>query len=533
MGKEKSKSPEHEKARSVEAVTSDAAVNLALDTLKLGKQALVFVNTKRGAERVAEDISKKVKETNAELQELSERALHVLSRPTKQCERLARCLKKGIAFHHAGLAQEQREIIEEAFRNNKVRIICCTPTLAAGVDLPAFRTIIRDLRRYSGRGMSWIPVLEYLQMAGRSGRPSFDNYGEAIAVASGSSEAEEIIENYLRGEPEPIYSKLAVEPVLRTYLLSLIASGFIPTTSDMADFFSRTYWAHQYGDVEGLRAKLAKTLEQLEEWGFATVAGSVKSDSGFVSADQLEGKAKVRATAIGRRVSELYLDPLTASQLIHRLQRAAAKRLEPFQLLHAVSFTLEMRPLLRVKQSELEWVEEQLALMEESLLEEPRMWDYDYDEFIRSVKTAMFLNEWIEERDEEFLLEKYGIRPGEIRAKVDIADWLLYACQEFSKMMSFRDVSNYISRLRLRLKYGAKEELIPLLKLRNIGRVRARKLYNNRIRDVRELKEASLTTLAQLIGRKTAIDVKSQLGQEVRDEEPKKKRKGQHTLGAY
>ena len=91
----------------------------------------------------------------------------------------------------------QRNLIEDEFRNGNIKIICSTPTLAAGVDLPAFRTIIRDLKRFSYRGLIWIPVLEYLQMAGRAGRPEYEKFGEAIVIAKSQTEKEEIYENTL------------------------------------------------------------------------------------------------------------------------------------------------------------------------------------------------------------------------------------------------------------------------------------------------------------------------------------------------
>src|SRR3989338_11341538 len=97
----------------IDEKTDNAVLNIALDTLKIGKQALVFASTKKSAEKTAEEISKKIKGESDALNMLSEDALNALSRPTKQCERLAFCLKKGIAFHHAGLLEKQRNIIEE------------------------------------------------------------------------------------------------------------------------------------------------------------------------------------------------------------------------------------------------------------------------------------------------------------------------------------------------------------------------------------------------------------------------------------
>jgi len=182
--------------------TGNAALDLAVDTIKIGKQALVFVNTKRSAEKTAEDISKKIKSEDKKLIELSGKVLKALSSHTKQCQRLSSCVKKGIAFHHAGLVAKQRELIEENFRNGSIKIICATPTLAYGLDLPAFRSIIKDLRRYGSRGLSYIPVLEYLQMSGRAGRPKFDNFGEAIVVAVSKNDKKMLFEKYIMGQPK-------------------------------------------------------------------------------------------------------------------------------------------------------------------------------------------------------------------------------------------------------------------------------------------------------------------------------------------
>ena len=108
--------------------TKNSTINVALDTLKINKQALVFVNTKRGAEKTAEDIAKEIKESTNALEIISNDILNVLSKPTKQCERLAKCIKKGTAFHHAGLPHKQRESIEDCLRDGKIKLICSTPT---------------------------------------------------------------------------------------------------------------------------------------------------------------------------------------------------------------------------------------------------------------------------------------------------------------------------------------------------------------------------------------------------------------------
>ena len=287
----------------VEKLAAEPTLNLALDTLAKKKQAFVFVNAKRSAEKVAEDIAKKVKDETEHTVELSEQVLRVLQKPTQQCERLARCVRKGIAFHHAGLHARQKELIEDHFRNGTVKIICCTPTLAAGVDLPAFRAIVRDVKRYSGQGMVNIPVLEFLQMAGRAGRPSFDPYGEAIVVSSGEAEKEALFEKYVRGLPEDIYSKLAVEPVLRTHVLSLIAAKVVQSHEQVLEFFSRTFYRNGY--EVGLPLIEAPGIHDLVETG-----DRLRLDIGRGSIENLSSGKSLP----GKRAPEFLLEMLAALQ---------------------------------------------------------------------------------------------------------------------------------------------------------------------------------------------------------------------------
>jgi len=501
-----------------------AVLNIALDTIKIGKQALIFANTKKSAEKTAEEISKKIKSDNETFKKMADGALNALSRPTKQCERLAFCLKKGIAFHHAGLVERQRNIIEENFRNGAIKIICCTPTLAYGVDLPAYRAVIKDLKRYTMHGLTWIPVLDYMQMSGRAGRPNYDNEGQALAIALSKSEMEKIEERYLNGVPEDIYSKLAVEPVLRTYVLSLIAANFTTTKKQLFDFFDKTFYAYQFKDLRRLHATISKVIDMLDEWEFI-----IRSGDEFSSANELEDE-KFKATLMGKRIAELYIDPLTAYFIITCMRNASDKKIDAFSFLQAVSHTLETRPLLKVGIREYDKIQEAMLEFSDFILEpEPSMYEPEYEDFLNSVKTALMLNHWANEQDEEFLLEEYNIRPGELRAKLDIADWLLYATEEICKILHYQSLIKEVIKLRLRLKYGVKEELLPLVRLESIGRVRARILLRNRIRDIKDLKNTDLTTLIQILGEKIALSVKKQLGQE-QMEVPENKRKGQISL---
>jgi helicase len=542
----------------IEQRNPDPSINLALDTILLKKQCIIFVNTKRGAESLAEKLSQAIFKDKRydyksfidvkKLEDVSTQILNALSSPTKQCHRLSDLIKYGIAFHHSGLVTEQRKLIEESFRIGTIKIIVATPTLAMGVDLPAFRVIIRDLKRYGLWGLQYIPVLEYEQQAGRAGRPSYDSYGEAICIAEDRSEKSEIKEKYIDGLPEPIVSKLAVEPIMRTYILSLIASEFIRTDTELENFFQETFYAKHYGDTEKLKQIIYRMVEQLEEWEFISIDNRLTKPpdpmKDFVSALKYSFKnadEKVSATLLGRRVSELYLDPYTAHQIIEALRLALLKKdehmLTDYSIMHLICSSLELRPLLRVKSREVDDIKEDINKNEDYLLTAvPDMFDEYYEEFISTIKTTNFFIEWLDEKDEEYLLEKYDVRPGELRAKLERADWLLYSSEELSKLLKMHVLVKDLAKLRFRLKYGAKEELIPLLHLKNIGRIRARKMFDNRIRDISDVKKADLTTLSQLLGKTIALDVKKQVGQELSEEKlkiPENKRKGQINLDDY
>jgi helicase len=303
-------------------------------------------------------------------------------------------------------------------------------------------------------------------------------------------------------------------------------------------------------------------VEQLEEWEFITVGAvgetgkkntSVEDSSvpkDFVSALKLAFKKqgdistieeKLSATLLGHRVSELYLDPYTAREIIQSLKSGLKKKSDnlfnEYSIMHLICNCLELRPLLRVKTREVDDIVEKINQRSECILTPiPEMFDEAYEEFLNVVKTAEFFIEWLDEKDEEYLLEKYDVRPGELHAKRERADWLLYSSEELSKLLKMHVLMKDIAKLRFRLKYGAKEELIPLLQLKNIGRIRARKMFDNRIRDISDVKRIDMTTLVQLLGKTVAIDIKKQVGQEHSEEKvvvKENKRKGQINLDDY
>ncbi len=494
-----------EKEKYVLAADGENEAILSADTLSRKKQALMFLATRNSAEAAAEKVSKTaerflIKEEKDKLAALSNEVLNALNNPTKQCKRLASILKHGVAFHHAGLIAKQRKIIEDNFRSGLIKIITSTPTLALGINLPAWRVIIRDAKRFSGYGADYIPVLEIQQMFGRAGRPKYDSDGEAIIIAKSRHEAKDLWERYILGEPEPIYSKLSVEPVLRMHVLALIASEAAKSRSELESFFSKTFFAHQYEDLEEVMSRVEKILKELESYKFVRIGGGEFISPEFVPAFELGRDVKLTATKIGKRISELYLDPQSANYIIQNFNKQ-----KDIEYLLAINQCIEMRPLLYVKNKEYDDMEEEMA---NSGIASPDVWNIDYDEFLASFKTSLMFCDWMNESGEDALLEKYSVTPGELYTKITNAEWVFYAASELAKLLNKRDAANSTNKLRLRIKYGVKEELLPLVRLRGIGRVRARMLHKNNVKSLSDVKSTPVDKLEKILGNALARQLK-------------------------
>ncbi|HEC76892.1 MAG TPA: DEAD/DEAH box helicase [Thermoplasmatales archaeon] len=459
------------------------------DVLSQNGQALIFVNTRRSAQSTAlklAEITEKYVERKAE--EISHKILrdegiNIISK------KLALCVERGIAFHHAGLSSNQRREIEKAFKKGIIKCIVATPTLAAGVNTPARRVIIKNLWRYSDTEgyMIPIPVMEIKQMMGRAGRPGYDEEGEAILVARNKIEKERILKEYLLADVEPVYSKLASESALRMHILSLIATEFAVYWEEIIDFFKKTFYAHQLGIVP--EEKIWEIIDFLERNEFIESHGE-----------------RWRPTLFGHKTAELYLDPLSALKMRTALEGKTGNN---FSYLHAVCSTPDMNCLfLNTKDS---WIEEKIK-EEKFLFEVPSPFDIEYEWFMAEVKTASLLEDWIEEKKEDYIITKYQVGPGDIHNKVERAEWLIYSMQELARIFNFGAVP-ILSKLKMRVKYGCKEELLNLVKLHGIGRVRARILYKNGFKSISTLRRASVETLAQLPG--IGINIAKQIKEQV------------------
>jgi len=163
-----------------------------------------------------------------------------------------------------------------------------------------------------------------------------------------------------------------------------------------------------------------------------------------------------------------------------------------------------------------------LMQMEGDLMLPPPVEHMELEFYLWDLKTALLLMDWIEETPEEHLLKRYSTTPGDIRAKVETAEWILYAMGELSELISPKN-TKMITELQIRVSNGVRKELLPLLEIDSVGRVRARSLFNAGFTSqssIRDAKPSDLnkipgigTTLAEkLTGKKGPEQIRFELG---------------------
>ncbi|MGB8220618.1 MAG: ATP-dependent DNA helicase [Methanoregula sp.] len=464
-------------------------LNLCLDTIAEGGQCLVFVSSRRNAEAFAKRAAAAIKSEDPALAGCADRLLAAAQ--TEMVKTLAACVAKGAAFHHAGLSRNERSIVEEAFRKGWIKCISSTPTLAAGLNLPARRVVIRDYLRFSaGEGMQPIPVSEYRQMAGRAGRPRLDPYGEAVLIAKEAEQVPELFECYIDAPADDLHSRIAEPTALYTHVLSLVASGFAKTRDELSEFMNRSFYVHEHRQGRLMHRAVDAALEFL------------------ISAEMvLEVGEHLGATELGTLVSRMYIDPRSASQIVTTLREKDAYA--DLGLVQLICSTPDM-PKLYARNSDLD----ALSRMIEDKAGElwlPLPKDEDEAEgYYRAVKTAMLLSDWTDELPEEKICERYAVGPGDIYGMVESINWLLHATSQLARLFAPKFYPQ-INECEICMKNGTRRELLPLIRLRGIGRVRARRLFNNGMTSPEEIKKHPREEIARILGQGITDQIFEQL----------------------
>jgi helicase len=455
-------------------------IERVIEEVKEGSQTLVFVNTKRGSASFARKIAAQLKMVNKELDELAEK----VDFGVDDLGDMVRC---GVAYHNSWLHPEQRRAMEESFRERVLKVICCTPTLAMGVSLPAKMVLIRNYKFFTlGRGNEPMSVCWVKQVFGRAGRPEHDEYGIGLIVARSEDEFEEIEDIYINGELERIESRFSAETMTEQVLATIV--GGAHRMEEILEFLDSTFYAYQNRDeMELVKEEMDDILVQLSEDGFITRT--------------MDGeKEEIKATDFGSLSSRLYLSRKSALELrsgINILGNVeTGAKISDFDLLLLLCECDEVVPL-KVKK----------AMEIASILSDNLEWVYSGEYALGS---AIVARAWIDEMTYPEMKEKFGIYPGEIHNNIYVLGWICYAASRMAEYLRDENMYARLNVLKDRIRQGVKTEVLRLVSIKGVGRVIGRGLYSAGFMNPGEVAKADVAQLERVpgVGAKRARKIK-------------------------
>lgn len=221
---------------------NDICYEKAITQRKNNNQMLIFVHSRAETGKTAkalrdiamerDELSYFVREGGATQEILREELGTVKNADLKDV------LQYGFAIHHAGMVKADRELVEDLFADGHIGVLCCTATLAWGVNLPAHAVIIKGTQIYDPSKGRWTELspLDVQQMLGRAGRPQYDSEGEGIIMTAHSE-----LQYYLSlvNVQLPIESQLI--KALPDHLNAEIVLGTVQTLQEAADWLSYSF----------------------------------------------------------------------------------------------------------------------------------------------------------------------------------------------------------------------------------------------------------------------------------------------------
>ncbi|MCR5027086.1 MAG: DEAD/DEAH box helicase [Methanobrevibacter sp.] len=475
---------------------NDVIVKIVEKAIKDNSQALSFVSTRRFTESLATFVAKKIrnkisKEQKMKFKEVSEKLLEVPknkgSLPTTTCLKLAESAENGVAFHHAGLFNEQKEIIEEEFRKGNILMISATPSLMYGVNLPSKTVAIRDTTRWTSNGPQPIPVFDYEQMSGRAGRPQYDDIGYSYLIAKTDDEAMNLQDYYIHGEIELTNSKLIEnKDAIYKQIIAQIASTLSKDLDELVDFFEKTLYGYQMSNNPSMSLFASDSLK----WELET-ALQFLLQNGIIRATP-EG---LKTTDFGNLIAKSNYAVETAVKIKEYI--TSIDKFNVPEFIYALSETPDL-PLITFKgRKNKDPVRDKMSEM--------GLFAVDIG---NSEATTVSLIEWINERSEFEIENRYGVYSASTRRSAYEASRLVRFAKNTSEVLGDYSMLKDYDYLSARLYYGVKEDIIPLVVgVKRLGRKRARNITEIFGTDLKNVSEKELQKLDG-IGEKLSKKIK-------------------------
>lgn len=292
-----------------------------------GKSTLVFCMSRKSCQAAATALADEWKKRNPETRLWPGPKTRVpVIDPNLQ--NLIRC---GVAFHHAGLTFEDKGAVENAFRDGQLTVICCTTTLAVGVNTPCHTVVLKGTVGYQESQLVEYSEMEIMQMLGRAGRPQYEDSAFALILTRTENKeryevlgsGQEVLESNLhRNLIEHINSEIGLETIRHMDE----AKSWIKGT-----FFYRRLLKNPYhydvsdGRTHGCSTLDKNALDQRIE-NICNTDMAQLEDAGMVTSSIADdGRYIYRATDIGQAMSKYMIRFHTMKGLLQIPQAAQIK----------------------------------------------------------------------------------------------------------------------------------------------------------------------------------------------------------------
>ncbi|WP_135821998.1 DEAD/DEAH box helicase [Halostella litorea] len=434
------------------------ALDLAEPHVRDGGQALVFVSSRQDTVQAAKKTRDEIAERDVPVGARGDYDFHTETKRLEN-ETLRKSVLDGVAFHHAGLSKNDKDLVEEWFKEDRIQFLFSTSTLAWGVNLPARCVVIRDTKLHDPlEGEVDMSPLDVLQMLGRAGRPGYDDVGYGWVVCD-RSEADKY--RRLLREGKEIESRLAED--LDAHLNAEIAMGTIEDLDDVMTWLETTFYYVRAQsepvayDFENLRDRVRDELERLV-------------DRGFVETDEALG---VSATGLGVLASKFYLRLATAERF-HRV--ATGDEVTTDAVLRAVAGATEFDSV-SARQSERDAVSAVLTGQDAGDLEPgPR-------KVLAILRSSMTGSTPSELRSDAWVIRQNAVR-------------LLSALRSFLERFADPHAAALARRVEARVENGVGERAVGLTAIDGVGSGRASKLASEGVETPADVVDAGVDGLA-------------------------------------
>ncbi|XP_027749930.1 DNA polymerase theta isoform X1 [Empidonax traillii] len=517
----------------------DHVVSLCYETVCGGHSVLLFCPSKNWCEKLADIIAREFyglqqaegSVKNSALapvvvdREGIDEVLDQLKRSVSGLDSvLQRTLPWGVAFHHAGLTFDERDIIEGAFRQGLIRVLAATSTLSSGVNLPARRVIIRT----PVFGGKLLDILTYKQMAGRAGRKGVDTEGESILVCKPSERSKGTA--LLQGSLKPVCSCLlrregqGVASSMKRAILEIIVGGVANTPDDVQTYASCTLLASSLKESKWENGKEQDKAQAgpIE----ACVAWLLENEFIQILDSGSDVKAKVyHPTHLGSATLSSSLSPTEAMEIFADLQRA----MKSFVLENDLHIVYLVTPVYE-EWTTIDWYQF-FCLWEKlpaSMKRVAELVGIEEGFLARSVRgkiiaktekqhrqmaihkrffTSLALLDLISEVPLKDMTKKYGCSRGQLQSLQQSAATYAGMITVFCNRLGWHNMELLLSQFQSRLTFGVHRELCDLVRVSLLNAQRARTLYNAGFVTMADLAKASPDDVATAL--KNSVPFKS------------------------